>query len=240
MYDGNIGRWLTTDPRRQFASSYEGMGNNPVSGVDTTGGFDWYIPNGSTDYTQAVWHDGSAQIDGLTDIGSYGTSVDPATGRIVQYFDDGTKTMAPAGLQEVEIQASRKVNYDRLPDYYAVNVSAGGLLGVTETVTYDRYGVIRYSVPGLTIGKSLTAVSGSVSANWMLQRQKPSEKQLNAFLTGNGFSASAGWWVGGNYSTNDPFTNGPTSAGIGVYSPQIGVGWNYTPQTWNTQTNLKW
>jgi RHS repeat-associated protein len=40
MYDGRIGRWLSTDPAGQFASPYEGMGNNPVSGNDPTGGDD--------------------------------------------------------------------------------------------------------------------------------------------------------------------------------------------------------
>jgi len=38
MYDPNIGRWLTTDPAGQFVSPYEGMGNNPVTGSDPTGG----------------------------------------------------------------------------------------------------------------------------------------------------------------------------------------------------------
>ncbi|HEY9003264.1 MAG TPA: RHS repeat-associated core domain-containing protein, partial [Mucilaginibacter sp.] len=37
MYDAKIGRWLTIDPAGQFASPYEGMGNNPVTGTDPTG-----------------------------------------------------------------------------------------------------------------------------------------------------------------------------------------------------------
>ncbi len=38
MYDGKIGRWLTMDPAGQFASPYEGMGNNPVGVIDPSGG----------------------------------------------------------------------------------------------------------------------------------------------------------------------------------------------------------
>jgi RHS repeat-associated protein len=38
MYDGRIGRWLSVDPMGQYASPYEGMGNNPVSGIDPSGG----------------------------------------------------------------------------------------------------------------------------------------------------------------------------------------------------------
>ncbi|MCR6641089.1 MAG: RHS repeat-associated core domain-containing protein [Sporocytophaga sp.] len=39
MYDPQIGRWLGPDPMRQFYSSYIGMGNNPVNGVDPNGGW---------------------------------------------------------------------------------------------------------------------------------------------------------------------------------------------------------
>ena len=37
LWDGRIGRWLTTDPAGQFNSPYLGMGNNPISGVDPDG-----------------------------------------------------------------------------------------------------------------------------------------------------------------------------------------------------------
>ena len=38
LWDGRLGRWLTTDPKKQFASPYLGMGNNPVSTTDPDGG----------------------------------------------------------------------------------------------------------------------------------------------------------------------------------------------------------
>jgi RHS repeat-associated protein len=40
MYDGRIGRWLSVDPAGQFASPYEGMGNNPVNSFDSNGACD--------------------------------------------------------------------------------------------------------------------------------------------------------------------------------------------------------
>jgi RHS repeat-associated protein len=51
MYDGKIGRWLTTDPKSQFASPYKGMGNNPVNSIDPDGAFweefgNWLTGNG--------------------------------------------------------------------------------------------------------------------------------------------------------------------------------------------------
>ena len=39
LWDGRIGRWLTIDPKKQYASPYLGMGNNPIIGIDPDGGF---------------------------------------------------------------------------------------------------------------------------------------------------------------------------------------------------------
>ena len=38
LWDGRIGRWLTTDPYGQHASPYMGMGNNPIRNIDPDGG----------------------------------------------------------------------------------------------------------------------------------------------------------------------------------------------------------
>ena len=37
-YDAQVGRWVQQDPYQQFASPYLGMGNDPVNGVDPSGG----------------------------------------------------------------------------------------------------------------------------------------------------------------------------------------------------------
>ena len=39
-YDAGVGRFLRVDPARQFASSYAYVGDNPINGVDPTGGID--------------------------------------------------------------------------------------------------------------------------------------------------------------------------------------------------------
>ena len=39
MYDPVIGRWLAIDPYSQFFTPYNGMGNNPINGLDPDGGF---------------------------------------------------------------------------------------------------------------------------------------------------------------------------------------------------------
>jgi|GEM_PF-4834085 hypothetical protein len=52
MYDSNVGRWLSKDPRHQYWSPYEGMGNNPISGTDPTGGWDEEAPPGGGPVTR--------------------------------------------------------------------------------------------------------------------------------------------------------------------------------------------
>ena len=39
LWDGRIGRWLTTDPYGQYSSPYVGMGNDPINGIDPDGGY---------------------------------------------------------------------------------------------------------------------------------------------------------------------------------------------------------
>jgi RHS repeat-associated protein len=42
-YDAQLGRWVVCDPMMQHFSPYLAMGNNPVMGVDPTGGYTGYI-----------------------------------------------------------------------------------------------------------------------------------------------------------------------------------------------------
>jgi RHS repeat-associated protein len=43
QYDPALGRWLAMDPQGQFASPYNGMGNNPVMMVDPDGELAWFV-----------------------------------------------------------------------------------------------------------------------------------------------------------------------------------------------------
>ncbi len=55
-YDAVVGRWAVVDPMRQFFSPYIGMGNSPITGIDSDGGFTIYR-NRSTGEEVEV-HDG--------------------------------------------------------------------------------------------------------------------------------------------------------------------------------------
>ena len=68
LWDGRLGRWLTTDPKHQYASPYLGMGNNPLSLIDPDGGStnDFY-KNKTTGAVERF--DGSGAIDGYEHLG---------------------------------------------------------------------------------------------------------------------------------------------------------------------------
>jgi RHS repeat-associated protein len=63
LWDGRIGRWLTTDPAGQYASPYLGMGNDPMNGIDPDGAF--FGPP-----TQWIGNDGEVIYDDDIDNGT--------------------------------------------------------------------------------------------------------------------------------------------------------------------------
>jgi RHS repeat-associated protein len=79
MYDGRIGRWLSTVPNAQYYSPYVGMGNEPVIKVDPDGGYSkagaWWrsiVNGGSGVYQSGVDYNGNA-IYGYNIYNSNGT-----------------------------------------------------------------------------------------------------------------------------------------------------------------------
>jgi RHS repeat-associated protein len=58
MYDSEIARWFSTDPKGQYSSPYMAMGNNPVNGVDKDGGF--FIATIIGAAVGAIWEGASA------------------------------------------------------------------------------------------------------------------------------------------------------------------------------------
>ena len=120
----------------------------------------------------------------------------------------------------------------RLPDYFSANVNiaiptpwTGTLVGWSGTASVDRYGDWFWSPFGIGVGKSATAVSGSVTANWLDQCGTPSQAELGNFLSSSGFNASGGYWGGVGQS----YTPGAGMAtGGGFVTPQAGASYNYS------------
>ena len=128
----------------------------------------------------------------------------------------------------------------RLPDFISVNVNVAipnpvtaTLVGVTFAVELDRKGSVYVGV-GPSVGKSLTGISGSVTANRLSQTTTPTSDQLNRFLTKGSWSATGGFQIGAQVQK----TSGGTAGGVGFVSPQVGGGWTYS---WKIlTTSLSW
>jgi RHS repeat-associated protein len=112
----------------------------------------------------------------------------------------------------------------RMPAYGSVSLSVGVIVGVTVTYSRDRYGRT-YLSGGVNAGKSATPLSGSIVSGWTTQPGNPSPDTLKSALTGFGWSAAAGYWVGVGYTGGLPGT--PQTKQTGFVSPQAGVSAGY-------------
>ncbi|HVZ97848.1 MAG TPA: RHS repeat-associated core domain-containing protein [Chitinophagaceae bacterium] len=123
----------------------------------------------------------------------------------------------------------------RLPDYISLNFSigielpfVGNVFGWSGNWSLDRYGNFYFSPIGVSVGKTaMFDVATSLTANWLTQNNTPSEAELNNFLTGNSISAGGGFG-GGIQGTYSPSAS-QGSTGFGLFTPQAGFNWNYTP-----------
>ncbi len=206
-YDPLVGRWTTTDPKRQYFSSYIGMGNNPISGVDPDGGFKtrfgaWLYStfNGGGDIEQAL---------GGANKGEW------FVGQQVKWGGDG------AGVQ-----------YNRAFDWGNGNKSFGDHVWnhpVTRYYIPDFVGISFFNVQGVA------GLGGSIDFDlmWTLRGDDASWKPLIAASPSLGVGVEAGVTVGVNeYSyfgnahdikrdflaTNSFAKDGPTIGGYGSVS----------------------
>jgi len=112
----------------------------------------------------------------------------------------------------------------RAPDFLSINANVGipyllNLVGPTVAINIGRNGHV-YIGPGVNVGKAVSFVSGSATANWMTQ-----PNQIQSFLTKNSFSFTAGWWGGvqGTWTPGSGF-----AGGAGFVSPQVGGACTYS------------
>jgi hypothetical protein len=113
---------------------------------------------------------------------------------------------------------------NRSADFLNLTISAGPSWGMSGSLSLDRY-CRAYVGFGPQYGKSPTLVSGSLTGNWLNQYRKPTPGELDNYLSqsnvsgagGYGVGAQQGWWPGSGSAT-----------GIGIVSPQAGVGYTYS------------
>lgn len=141
LWDGRIGRWLTTDPKRAGFSPYWGMNNNPISIIDPDGGQgeDFYKDKITGDI---VWYDGSAEIDGYEHLGFFFTEHD-SYNNLIAWGDGITKeSWSKSGgylthLNEVIVSSAR---YQA--KYFEIGAGATVVAGFGISFAYvqDSYG----------------------------------------------------------------------------------------------------
>ncbi|MEM6814947.1 MAG: RHS repeat-associated core domain-containing protein [Bacteroidota bacterium] len=110
MYDPLIGRWLQVDPYGQYASSYLGMGNNPINRVDPDGGFDnvyqrqadgslKQVGTQGGDHTHYILDQaGNLELTMLSEITVYGNGIQAAVYRGQDEFINNSLTRSMAVL----------------------------------------------------------------------------------------------------------------------------------------------
>lgn len=83
-FDARVGRWMVPDPYRQFASPYNGMGNNPVYRMDPDGG----CATGDADCINAALDAGftsNADIDAFQNWEGLGVEATSLEGQVLNY-----------------------------------------------------------------------------------------------------------------------------------------------------------
>jgi hypothetical protein len=120
-----------------------------------------------------------------------------------------------------------------------LSINVGSAVGWSPTVTVDDYGNVYLSVLGINAGKSSSIISGSLSRGELDDyfTQAPSRETMIRQLTGHSVSGSLGLGFGFGKSYSAPPFYPPPRGGwatqVGIYSPQVGVGYNYTSHIGN-------
>lgn len=126
MYDPVIGRWLSTDPYGEFFSPYISVGNNPISGVDPTGGLT------GTDPIKAFVAAGGTVLDEVVV-----TSTRISTSTIVGGISGAGRVIASSGLEvEFNIPTPREL----------IGIGLGGPTYTPNTLQSIGYNLTNYQL----------------------------------------------------------------------------------------------
>jgi RHS repeat-associated protein len=206
MYDPVIGRWISIDPARQFASPYLGMGNDPINGVDPDGR-DWYKDNNTGKEVNLIGVTGD--VDGYEWIWPDNLSMKLEEVEI------------SAGLSEVEADAVRN---GKLPTWmtfkaeFVTNFSAAiryGKLSYEDKFIYgQRYDVgsvdlinLEFGYDRFNDGGYVDLSSGNVNFSYQIEAlygDYESKLQLNPFKESYKGTFSTGYKIirtGANYDS---------------------------------------
>jgi RHS repeat-associated protein len=162
-YDSKIGKWLSPDPAGQFASPYNGMGNNPVNGVDPDG----------------AWVKGAGLFNNLFKSDSRIYSEQYASSWSSDFTDYSAHKAGDAwGVMSIDKMTSGGSGWyaDRYTSFSAVdsdgNVggTSGGFMSTytgpapgTTNLAFELQDVVLGATGGLLIGKSVGFLAGRLT-----------------------------------------------------------------------------
>ena len=183
-YDSRLGRWLSPDPARQYASPYVGMGNNPISVYDPTGLWGYYnectgeymwVNNVATDFFETddgtVWSlvaTSLKQMDEKAGVGNY-----DAQEATAHYNEDG-KLIVDALNCSTPMELIDRVGVSLKgrtlsPELKGTLIAAGMSTAVLEGLTFEGAGtwLTRLLSATRTVGVAgvITAAASIVSSD---------------------------------------------------------------------------
>jgi RHS repeat-associated protein len=158
---------------------------------------------------------------------------DPEIGRFITQdpigFLGGTNLYAYVGNSPVVF--IDPLGLCRRPDYYSFNINIAipnpwtlTFIGWSPQITLDRNGNLYLSLLAVSIGKSLSGFSASLTGGWY-GLEAHSADQLQGFLGGHSLNVAGGDWLGGGLT--GWFGRGK-AVEIGMFSPQVGGAYHYS------------
>lgn len=215
QYDPVIGRWTTRDPFKQYWSPYNGMGNNPVSGVDPDGGFEtkfgaWLYRtfNGGGE----IYNDGSEWVVGMPHTIEYDQSGSPTYWvNSVSDWGNGNKTFG-------DHVWNHPLTRFYVPDYVGISFfNVQGVAGLGGSIDFDLIWTLRGDEASW---KPLIAVTPSLGAG----AEVGFTVGVNAYsYLGNAHDIKRGFLETNSFDKNSPTIGGYGSLSIPVINGGISV-----------------
>jgi RHS repeat-associated protein len=230
--------------------------SNGYSPSEGDGGVDYFDPNAnSTDMTNADFPDQSATLivtnynpdqtcsTTTCQLGELSTNVNNSSNSIFDFRYPNFDKIIDDGQDNASLGGTNRPGVD----YYnfnlgipIVNPTTASFVGWNVSISWDKYGDVFFSPFGINVGKSAEGVSGSFTINKINQDTQPSREDMYNFLSGHSFSFDIGD-SGGFGGTWSPWSGGTTTSWhIGVYTPQVGISYNYTPSFLIFDTGFGW
>ena len=249
LWDSRIGRWLTTDPKRQYASPYLGMGNDPINGIDPDGGwktklgaFLWKTFNGGGQIvgTSGNWSVAQQGADGFDTFITNGQFRDigksPGSGSISPLLGatPSINDMKGSGLfQGVSISLEFASPF-KLPgdNGYGAGIEIG-FIDLENTNSNSN-------IEWILTGKKATEPSFAmgININYLTVENRTNTPLNSSRLDGQGTEFSSSIILLGYSINSDAIDSQSKENTYNIHSVSIGLGIDLSLSKWTTDTHV--